>query len=67
MVVVRLVYIIILMVCVAVGAVHRSRIVSQRGAVGIREGDVTTVYCYVGWGRDSFCWYVFVCNRRILV
>ncbi len=61
------VYIIFVVVCAAVGVVHRSRVVSRRGAVGIRKDGVSVVCCYVGWRRGIFCWYVFVFNRRILV
>ena len=67
MVIGRLVYIFFAVVRATVGAVHRSRVVSQRRAVSIRGAVIYALCCFVGWGRGISCWYVFVCNRHILV
>ena len=50
----RPVYRTFVMVCGAVGTLHRSRVVWRRGAVDIRRGVFSTVCRYVGWGRNSF-------------
>ena len=65
--VVHPVYIVVVLFSAAVGAVHRSRVVSRRGVVGIRKDVVIGICCYDGWGRGIFCWYVFNCNRHICV
>ena len=61
--VVRPVYFFFVAACVSVGAVHRSRVISRRGLVGIREGDVTALCFCVDWGRGKFfstCLFVTV-------
>jgi hypothetical protein len=55
MFVVRLVYVMDVVVCAAVGAWHRLRVVSRRRAVGIRRVVISAAYNYVGWGRNIFC------------
>ena len=52
-------------VCETVGALQRSRVVSRRGAVGIRRVVVSTVYYYVGWSLSTFRWHELFFNRRI--
>ena len=54
MFVARPVYITFVVVCVAVGALHPSRVVSQRGTVGVRRDVFSAICRYVGWGRSSF-------------
>ena len=50
----RRVYIFPAVVFVAIGAVHRSRVVRWTGAVSVREGDFPTVRVFVGWSHDAF-------------
>ncbi len=53
-------YIIIVVLCDTVGAVHVSRVVCRQGAVGIRRGVYSAVYrIRVGRGRNSFLCFVF--------
>ena len=52
--VVRPFYIMFVVVCDTVGALHRSRVVSRRGAIAIWRVVVSTCYRYVCWGRNSF-------------
>ena len=61
------VYIFAAVVLVAVGAVHRSRVVRWTGAVGVRECIFPAVRMFVGWGHDVFGWYMGVFNRRVFV
>jgi hypothetical protein len=49
---------------VTVNAVHRSRVVSWEGTVGIRGGGIPADSMFVDWGSVSFLWYVFKFNRR---
>ena len=41
-------YVFFLVVRAVVGAVHQSRVVSRREAVGVRRGEFLTVFPYVG-------------------
>jgi hypothetical protein len=59
------VYIFGAVVCVTVGAVHRSCVVRREEGVGIRMGNFPEVRIFVCWGPVNFLWYVF--NRRISV
>jgi len=61
------VYIIFAVVRASVGAVHRSRVASREGAVGIRRDVFPAVRMFVGWGPVSFWWCVFIFNSRISV
>ena len=63
----RRVYVFAVVMRVAVGAVHSSRVVRWVGAVGVREGVFSAVRMFVGWSHDGFWWYVVVFNSRISV
>ena len=63
----RRVYIFAAIMLVAVGAVHRSRVVRWTGAVGVREGVFPAARMFVGWSHDDSWWYMGVFNRRISV
>ena len=54
-IVVHPVYIMFVVSIVAVGAVHRSHVVSRREVVGIRKDVIIVICWYVGWGRGIFC------------
>ena len=57
-------YILFVVVCGTVGALHRSRVGCRRGAVVIRKGVFLAVCRYVGWSRGKFGWCVSIYNRR---
>jgi hypothetical protein len=54
MFVIRPIYIMFVMVCAAVGTLHRSRVVTRGETIDIRRVVVSTLGFFVAWGRGSF-------------